>query len=1335
MTRAASAPERRETRSNGKEAHQKKRGRPAAQDRRKNDDPESTTVPPKDDLSSPLLDVQQELASPHKKRRTEVEDTIIMAGARQLSQNTLFDLSLSLSLSGQEGEDDVDSDTSTQFVQATPDHQVPASLNTELFEMKQREHEEVRRAPITRDDLDGEITDLTSEVSIPSISLPGSFLSYSSSPPANPAPEANQVEQASAVDDIVDVSDQEASPVPDDIEDFSEPSQESKQAAAIAAAAACAVAEPANLNECCVCGRCIRGFKGVDYATHLRTHPKETYSNCEAHLTKWFVALCPVGGEARPMKNPRTKAVFAHKCKAAGDEQKSFPRPATWGEELPWPANTPYPPSIMPHPLKLDFDAQVLRRVPDHAVEMWGDVVCQASTILADAVEQGGEDAIAIGLQAFLGMSTAIERTRRTGKRHGRALTNQVRRYLEKIQGLNGAGDDSSDSDEDGSVREEKTEERKREEEDKREEDDRAVREAGTLTMMGYDGKAAKVLRSNDVVNKATEETANFLQTKFPSPRTNVFCLNPVAQHAPRFMMELEGFVAGLRAQINGSAGGRSGLTGEHFKPLLDREDVMEALLRVHRLIINGELPKWAHPYIVSQRLMSLGAKQRPICMGEFIARSCAAFVNATVSAGKDETFFLRKIEGRYVCQFANSISGGTEAMAHLIHTLVHDGDRGMVVVSDDGKNAYGALDRVNGCNVTTKLNPSTHRWINWAYGTPAMMVHGDRVLWGQEGSYQGDPLGGRIHDTAFQPVLEEASRLTATQFPLERVHVLAFRDDAYVVGPATASIYCHRQIKRLRKEKMNVDTAEEKIFAYCPVSSFLNDEPGYDAAKYVLAQHVGVEKVHHSGFTAVGIPISEDSEFLDDFLQKCMEKYPKFLPRIEKGGAKTGIKLLRSTHLPIATHLMRGVHPYTLKPHARAFDTQIHSTYSKVTGDTTITRDSPKFRLPTRLAGMGMRSVEMTSPIAYFASTVAAMEALRRLDDASKLVLGHFAQREGERSPHPEPVEKALKEGIPALVTRAWEIAYAEIFAEHPSDHFPGSVDELFEKMAAGDLVAYQLQKLLTAEAENAWAAKAQEAYGEEEKARTEANKIRGSSSLFTCTPTHALACMSDEAYTNMLKARTNTLNIPLNMCTCGQHTTTFAHLLSCKHLLARTVRHDIIVRMVCNLLISAGKVARTEVRVVNGTQKRMDVVVYTASKTYWIDVSVVNPMAPSYVKKKDPIKIRENTKRARWQSLAAAQNVEFLPFVLNVFGGLGPSPLSVVQMICSAALRSYPYRRACPPGQWMARHRDSILQRITVAIGHINNLNITEAVTRSQGIRQRKLFKGAMRLANVKD
>ena len=112
---------------------------------------------------------------------------------------------------------------------------------------------------------------------------------------------------------------------------------------------------------------------------------------------------------------------------------------------------------------------------------------------------------------------------------------------------------------------------------------------------------------------------------------------------------------------------------------------------------------------------------------------------------------------------------------------------------------------------------------------------------------------------------------------------------------------------------------------------------------------------------------------------------------------------LLRDCHLPIFTHLIRMVHPHIIQHHARALDEKIIETYLTIDNQhkDDWTRDAKRMaNQPFRLGGMGMRSVEETSPIAYYAARVAAIATIiADIDPTLRTYLQEF-----EPDPPPPP-------------------------------------------------------------------------------------------------------------------------------------------------------------------------------------------------------------------------------------------------------------------------------------------------------------------------------------------
>ena len=96
------------------------------------------------------------------------------------------------------------------------------------------------------------------------------------------------------------------------------------------------------------------------------------------------------------------------------------------------------------------------------------------------------------------------------------------------------------------------------------------------------------------------------------------------------------------------------------------------------------------------------------------------------------------------------------------ITTLIEEGGAGRVVIGKDGTNAYNSTERNWAVNLTAKVFPTTERWVKWLYGTASILRSTENeFVWGGNGVFQGDALGGRVRDTALQRSLVEAAEAT----------------------------------------------------------------------------------------------------------------------------------------------------------------------------------------------------------------------------------------------------------------------------------------------------------------------------------------------------------------------------------------------------------------------------------------------------------------------------------------------------------------------------------------------------------------------------------------------
>ena len=1084
-----------------------------------------------------------------------------------------------------------------------------------------------------------------------------------------------------------------------------------------------------------MCARPVSGFSSADYATHLRTHPNVTYAHLTEHLGAWNIVACPTGGEARV----RTSRGNVHKHNCAGavgpaspDEpwpaSQGFQRPPEWDTNLPWPSNTPFPPPGTPHPSTLISTHQLVRRVPAHVMGMWADIVTKSCDALSDAIECGSDEQVSLSLLGVLRMSQHIRKTKRGGRSSFSLFAKKLRTVLDDLEKPTKSFHSLYPVDEDNARVAPSDPDAAR------------IKACETEARLNYLGRAARMLRSTEIFVDPTPEVSARLAQKFPAARTNIDNLDPLPAGAPHFLVEEEDFAKALRKVLTGSAGGATGLRGDHLKPLLDFPDAVCALHRMFTHIIDARLPDWAQPYIAQQMAVALGEKERPICMGELIARTASSLVDKTVPEESDRKYFLQVIKGQRVFQLGSSVKGGQEVAVHVVNALVHDTGKGVADLSNDGKNAYNSTDRVYAVNATMAEFPTTARWVRWYYGKPAIINHGTTHMWGAEGPMQGCPLGGRIHDTAFQRALIRTALLHAAEHPTEPVDLIAFRDDAHIVGAPEHALRVHKLLTTVRHELIGIGPSPEKDEAYCPRVGFPDDETHAAALDLLVASFPGDNKLGQpraraNGLALLGGAIGED-DFVSAHLNRALMKHPDFLPRLAKTSPECALPLLRKTYLPIATNLQRVTPPSLMRAPARAFDNTIRACYARVTNDPDANDGTHNTTLaqPFKHGGMGLRSVETTSPIAFFASVTQAFCTLTQVDEHVAAAIAHYSTADPDV---PAPAHPSTTVGIPALLVTAWTEAHESTFSAYPNALFPTSLHNLFCLLAEKELSPTHLQRALCQLYEKSVAEEIAQHLSPIDAARTTALKTSGSSLVLSAVADHASVVLPASAITSNAQLRLGTLQLPERVCCCGKETTTVAHIFSCKRLRGRFIRHDIVVEVLFQLMRAAGFTVRKEIHIVEGSAKRMDLVVYTANRVFWIDVSILNPLAATYIGMDDPLPTREKHKVGKYGGNAKAAGAVFVPFVMSFYGGLATGAIEVLQMIAQKAHATTPNPSIDDPARWMAAYRTKATHRVVSALAFAVDLSVDEAKIRGQGKSMpnlyRKIFRRARRIAVV--
>ena len=238
-------------------------------------------------------------------------------------------------------------------------------------------------------------------------------------------------------------------------------------------------------------------------------------------------------------------------------------------------------------------------------------------------------------------------------------------------------------------------------------------------------------------------------------------------------------FSRNLRSAKKGAAGGPSGMTWEHLRPLLDSPRDSRVLFRVAELLARGELPPSIVDVIRVGRLTALRKSNggvRGIVAGEVIrrllARTVAQQLGPAVEAATSPF------------QFVLSTKSGCECVAHCVQALCETHEQ-LTLTSVDGVSAFDLISRramlagLEGVTGGASVLPFVHffygRLSTYLWEDDCGTVH---AIDQGEGGEQGDPLMPLLFADGQHPALVATQeRLGANEW------IFAHLDDIYILS------------------------------------------------------------------------------------------------------------------------------------------------------------------------------------------------------------------------------------------------------------------------------------------------------------------------------------------------------------------------------------------------------------------------------------------------------------------------------------------------------------------------------------------------------------------------
>ena len=348
---------------------------------------------------------------------------------------------------------------------------------------------------------------------------------------------------------------------------------------------------------------------------------------------------------------------------------------------------------------------------------------------------------------------------------------------------------------------------------------------AHNLIQMGELSAARRALDGDPVApgNDATLRALRDPQRRPQAPR------GPLAPELTGFpttslvQLKQDRLLRNLRSARPGAAGGPSGMTADHVRPLLDSERDAESFCHMCEEFARAQVSDEVVQALRMGRMTALQKSSggiRGIVVGDFVrrlvARTLAQLLNPAVEQATSPF------------QFALTTKSGCECVAHIAQALT-DLDANATLFSVVGIGAFDLISRsamLQGL-VEVEGGGSVLPFVRLSYGSPSTYWWDDdegvtHEIVQREGGEQGDPLMPALYALGQHKALVVSERLVPTE------RLLAFHDDVLVlcdplrvadVHVAQQALWEHLRIHHGKTQLWNQDGEAPKRVA-CSHSS-----------------------------------------------------------------------------------------------------------------------------------------------------------------------------------------------------------------------------------------------------------------------------------------------------------------------------------------------------------------------------------------------------------------------------------------------------------------------------------------------------------------------------------
>jgi hypothetical protein len=590
---------------------------------------------------------------------------------------------------------------------------------------------------------------------------------------------------------------------------------------------------------------------------------------------------------------------------------------------------------------------------------------------------------------------------------------------------------------------------------------------------------------------------------------------------------------------------------------------------------------------------------------------------------------------------------GGPESAAHVLQAAL-ELHPDWIIISTDIKNAFNTRKRADILSIlfdTPALAP-LWRLASWSYGSSSpllVMDHGRVIseLISGEGVKQGDILASFLFALSMK-------QLYSNSIDGLGCHAVAVMDDFYIFGPSSDTILAFDRFdSSLANENTGLILCRPKTVVLHP-SSF--DSKLISTFTSRNLQHTS------SSITGIGSILSRDhhvsSQWLVNQVPLLHQSFFDLLnhPLLPSQHAFT---FLRLCMLPRMNYWSRIFQPDVFSSAAEAFDKLVRDAFClKLKLPSLSYVATEQLSLPVGVGGFGLRSMQFSSPAAWWSALAQAFPRIRpllhSLNDLtsdvpfvkSQIQCYHFFNE--YKVPRRSPLPSQSK------------FFWIDYESKGASSGLQRKIIKLLNKSRLQALLSHFPTKTA-------------------DRARMVSLASQYAGSWLTTAPANASFYLPDPHFNIASRLR---LGLPpvdnLNHCLCGANLNVNPlHFLSCSQLRSSiTIRHDRLLQLFARTGRLAGVAVQIESHVDDTDGARTDGDFFFHSNCVATDTSVIHPSAPSFVKMASSLlkaaSSRERQKDTLYLERCRQQGKLFFPLVLESFGAIGERCMKFIDLLC---------------------------------------------------------------------